>query len=275
LSDELPPKTSLPLREAFACPYCDAEITATALSCRACGRDLTAVLPLLRRLDDVEMRLSAIETREEARQSKPMAPAAETSDADGSENGLEGVAPAVAPVGCRRFWALALGFAMLLAAHATVVIWLDLPLALLRLASIAIPFGVGAIYLGSRPRLTWFDTGAAALFAIVAVGAMNALLGWVDAIPMAPQGASAWRETFFYMLSIGASFVCGMLLRITLFALSARGLTSLPRLRDSVMATNGKVPMDTLKAIELTILLVSTIISAITGLLAGLLGVTR
>ena len=34
-------------------------------------------------------------------------------------------------------------------------------------------------------------------------------------------------------------------------------------------------PMDTLKAIELTILLVSTIISAITGLLAGLLGVTR
>lgn len=221
------------------------------------------------------MRLTAIETREVLRQSEPMAPVAETSDADGSGKGSEGLAAAVAPVGCRRFGAIVLGFAMLLLAHATVVIWLDLPLALLRLASIAIPFGVGVIYLGSRPRLAWLDTGVAVLFAIIVVGAMNALLGWVDTIPMVPQGASAWRETFFYMLSIAASFVCGMLLRITLVALSARGLTSLPRLRDSVMATNGKVPMDTLKAIELTILLVSTIISAITGLLAGLLGVTR
>jgi hypothetical protein len=278
LSVELPPKTSLPLREAFVCPYCDAALSVTALSCRSCGRDLTAVLPLLRRLDEVEMRLTAIETREEARQSTPSALAAEpgaTADANGSDNGSEDVAPAVPPVGRRRFGALALGLAMLLAAHATVVIWLDLPLALLRLASIAIPFGVGVIYLSFRPRLTWFDTGVAALFAIVAVGAMNALLGWVDSSPMVPLGASAWRETFFYVLSIGASFVCGMLLRVTQVALSARGLTSLPRLRDTVMATNGKVPMDTLKAIELTILLVSTIISAITGLLAGLLGVTR
>lgn len=272
----MPPKKPLPLQDVFSCPYCDAAISTTALSCRSCGRDLTPVLPLLRRLDEVETRLAVIEAREDARQSTPetqtdTVPAA---DLEGADTGSEVVAAAPEP-GRRRYWALVLSFSMLLAAHAAVVIWLDLPLAVLRLASIAIPFGAGVIYLGSRPRLTWFDTGVTALFAIMAVGAMNALLGWVDTTPMVPQGASAWRETFFYMLSIGASFFCGMLLRITLVALSARGLTSLPRLRDSVMATNGKVPMDTLKAIELTILLVSTIISAITGLLAGLLGVTR
>lgn len=277
MSVDLQLKTSMALRDVFSCPYCDAAISTTALSCRSCGRDLTPVLPLLRRLDEFESRLVAIEMREEARQST-----ADTANADtvaaAELSGLQRVSEVTSTVpilGRRRYRALALGFAVLLASHATVVIWLDLPLAVLRLASIVVPFGVGMIYLGSRPRLTWFDTGAAALFAIVAVGAMNALLGWVDTIPAVPQGASAWRETFFYMLSIGASFVCGMLLRITLVALSARGLTSLPRLRDSVMATNGKVPMDTLKAIELTILLVSTIISAITGLLAGLLGVTR
>lgn len=123
--------------------------------------------------------------------------------------------------------------------------------------------------------MTWFDTAVAILFAIVAVGSMNTLLGWTDSMPVLPQGTAAWRETFFYALSIGASLLCGMLVSVTHAALSTRGLTSVPRLRESVMAVNGKVPMDTLKAIALTVLLVSTIISAITGLVAGLLGVTR
>ena len=92
---------------------------------------------------------------------------------------------------------------------------------------------------------------------------------------MAPQDVAAWRETFFYTLSISASMFSGMLLRVTQTALKARGLTSIPRLRDGLLGANGKLPMDTLKAIELTILLVSTVVSAITGLLAGLLGVLR
>ena len=43
---------------AFACPYCDAELKAGALSCRSCGRDLTPILPLLHRLDAIEKRLA-------------------------------------------------------------------------------------------------------------------------------------------------------------------------------------------------------------------------
>lgn len=267
MSVDLPVKPGVLAADTISCPYCDAQISTTALSCRCCARDLTPVLPLLRRLNDVEARLAAVEAREPAAVPALPAPLPETgASVDPS--------PAVA-TGRRDLWALALGFAGLLLAYAVVVIWLDLPLLWLRLASIVLPFATGAAYFGRRPRLTSLDVGVALAFAAVAVAAMNALLGWIDSIPAWPQGTAAWRETFFYALSIGASMICGMLLRVTQVALSARGLTSLPRLRDSVLAANGKVPMDTLKAIELTILLVSTIITAITGLVAGLLGVSR
>ena len=102
---------------------------------------------------------------------------------------------------------------------------------------------------------------------------MNALLGWLDNIPMLPQGVAAWRETFFYALSIGASMFAGMLLRVSQVASTARGLASLPELQKGLLAVKGDVPMDTLKAIELTILLASTALSVITGMVAGLLGV--
>lgn len=277
---DLPATLSPPVREPFSCPYCDGLINGDAISCRCCGRDLTPVLPLLRRLTALEARLSAIEAKDDERQLAQQPTAVEAASAieaagtDGAEAEQHKSDPG--PVaGRRRPLALALGFMALMGAYWTVVIWLDLALAMLRLASIAIPLATGIVYFGKRARLTWFDTSVAILFSVVAVASMNALLGWIDSMPMFPQGTAAWRETFFYALSISASLFCGMLMRVTHAALSTRGLTSVPRLRESVMAVNGKVPMDTLKAIELTILLVSTVISAITGLVAGLLGLTR
>lgn len=272
MSVDLPSTPSAPLRQPFSCPYCDAVINGNAISCRCCGRDLTPVLPLLRRLDNLEARLVAVETHKQTGLLALPAP----SDAipDTVETSTLELA-ATPPIHRRRFWALALGFLALMATYWIVIIWLDLALAVLQLASIAIPFATGIVYLGLRPRLTWLDTGVAVVFAIASTVSMNALLGWIDTLPTLPQGVAAWRETFFYTLSIGASLFCGMLLRVTQVALSVRGLTSLPRLRDSVMAANGKLPTDTLKAIELTVLLLSTVITAITGLVAGLLGVTR
>jgi hypothetical protein len=252
--------------ELFACPYCDAMLNGSALSCRCCGRDLTPVLPLLRRLSTLESRLASFEeTLESSRLALP-APAADAAESINAS-------AVVTPVARRRFLALPLGLLVLLAAYWMVVLWLDLPLAVLRFVSIAIPFGVGLIYLGVRPRLTWLDVSVAVFFALAGVAAMNALLGWSDNIPMLPQGVAAWRETFFYALSIGASMFAGMLLRVSQAALTARGLASLPELRKGLLAVKGNVPMDTLKAIELTILLASTALSVITGMVAGLLGV--
>lgn len=270
---DLTSKPSASAPATFACPYCDAELNDTALSCRCCGRDLTPVLPLLRRLRIVEARLESLEADAAARLLALPPPAAIAETA--GEQAAQPAPDLVVPDPPRRLDALLIGLLALLAAHWTVVVWLDLPLSALRAASIVVPFLVGWTYLGRRPRMRWLDIAVAALFAACAVLAMNAVLGWIDSMPLTPQGTAAWRESGFYMLSIAASMASGMLLRLAQSALSTRGLMSLPRLREGILSVNGKVPMDALKAIELTILLVSSMVSAIAGLFAGFLGLTR
>ncbi|MCR4520255.1 MULTISPECIES: hypothetical protein [Bosea] len=265
------------MQDQFTCPYCEAALNRGVLSCRSCGRDLTPVLPLLRRLDALEERLAAAEKRAEedraalaaARTAEPVRTAAFARVEEAPRE------PAHAPLGLarRRFWVLPFGLVLLLLAYCAVILWLDLPLWTLRLASIAIPFFTGLIYFGIRPRLIAFDIGVAIAFAIFSVATMNALLGWHDNIPLLPQGSVAWRETSFYALSIGASMFSGMLLRVTQAALTARGLVSLPELRKGLQAVHGKVPMETLKTIETTILMAGTAVSAIAGLIAAILGV--
>lgn len=264
------------VQDQFTCPYCEAALNKGVLSCRSCGRDLTPVLPLLRRLDALEERLAALEKQPE--EGRPAPAGARVSEpppvtfADLVEPQQE-TAPIAFPVARRRFWVLPFGLVLLLLAYCAVILWLDLPLWTLRLASIAIPFFTGLIYFGIRPRLIGFDIGVAIAFAIFSVATMNALLGWHDNIPLLPQGAVAWRETSFYALSIAASMFSGMLLRVTQAALAARGLVSLPELRKGLQAVHGKLPMETLKTIETTILMVGTAISAIAGLIAAILGV--
>lgn len=272
----LPQRREISVQDQFACPYCDAALNKGVLSCRCCGRDLTPVLPLLRRLDALEERLAAVEKRaEDDRAALASGRAAEPQRiiADAATEAPREALTTALPVARRRFWVLPFGLVLLLVAYCGVVLWLDLPLWVLRLASVTIPFFTGLIYFGVRPRLIAFDIGIAIVFAIFSVGTMNALLSWHDNIPLLPQGAAAWRETSFYALSIAASMFSGMLLRVTQAALTARGLVSLPELRKGLQAVHGKVPMETLKTIETTILMAGTVISAVAGLIAAILGV--
>lgn len=237
------------------------------LSCRCCSRDLTPVLPLLSRISKLEDSISALESQMNLlRAEKINAQLLPAPDSHASEGTF--------PLGRRRLWPLPLGFAALLLAYAMVVLWLDLPLSVLRFCSIIIPLGAGFAYLGHRPRLSWTDVAIAALFSILSVFAMNLILGWVDSIPILPQDTAGWRETMYYMLSIGASMLSGMLLRMSFAVMAVRGLTSLPRLRQGLLAMNKSMPLDTLKAIELTVLLLGTLLSAITGLFAGIMGLS-
>lgn len=258
------------MQDQLVCPYCDATLNGSALSCRCCGRDLTPVLPLLRRLSAVEGRLASLEQVQERRRFR--AEAVDAPDGDAGAATQEPVSPYLASASRRRFWVLPIGFAVLLAAH-WMVVGLDLSLSVLRTAAMVIPFGAGLVYFGVRPRLSGLDASIAVLFALFSVVAMNALLGWIDNNPLLPQGVAAWRETMFYALSIGASMFAGMLLRVTQAALSAKGLASVPALRKGLIAVNGKMPMETLKALETTILMASTVLSIIAGVIAGLLGV--
>ena len=263
------------MQDQFNCPYCDAALNPGVLSCRCCGRDLTPVLPLLRRLGVLEERLAAFEKRAEEDRAALAARPAAVAEAAAAEvpDSPHTITPAALPITRRHFWVLPFGMVLLLLAYGAVVLWLDLPLWVLRLASIAIPFFTGLIYFGIRPRLLAFDIGIAIAFAIFSVVTMNALLAWHDNIPLLPQGPAAWRETSFYALSIGASMFSGMLLRVTQAALAARGLVSLPELRRGLLAVHGKVPMETLKTIETSILMAGTVISAVAGLVAAILGV--
>lgn len=256
-----------PGQEAIACPYCNAVLEAGVISCRSCGRDLTPVLPLLRRLSKLEGGFLALEKRVE--QLKLEAPEPLLLAAPAGRP-----AQAVATMGSRRLWPLPVGFLILLLCYLLVVIWLDLSLSLLRAASIVVPFVTGFLYLGARYRIHRLDVALSALFSVLCVFSMSAILGWVDSIPILPQGAAAWRETLYYMLSIGASMFSGMLLRMLTMALAVRGLTSLPQLRQGLLSVNKSMPLDTLKAIELTILLLGTLLSAITGLFAGIMGLS-
>jgi len=251
-------------QETIDCPYCHAVLETGVFSCRYCSRDLTPVLPLLSRISTLERRFSELEVLLMS----------------GTAEARLLAAPASRPVNGnvvsnrRRLWPLPVGFAALLLAYATVVLWLDLPLSVLRLSSIAIPFATGFLYLGTRYKLHWVDALVAVLFSTLSVFTMNFMLALVDSIPVFPQDTAAWRETMYYMLSIGASMVSGMLLRMSIMGLGARGLTSLPRLRQGLLSVNKSIPLDTLKAIELVILLFGTLMSAIAGLFAGIMGLS-
>jgi hypothetical protein len=283
LSVRSPTRLQISVQDQLVCPYCDTVLNGSALSCRCCGRDLTLVLPLLRRLNAAEARLAGLDALEGRLASlekvrergRFKAEAVEAAEAGALEADAAAAPPSAfqASLSRRRFWVLPIGFAVLLAAYWMVVLGLDLSLSVLRFASMVIPFATGLAYFGVRPRLSWLDASIAVMFALFSVGAMNALLGWIDNIPLLPQGVAAWRETSFYALSIGASMFAGMLLRVTQAALSAKGLVSVPALRSVLLSMNGKMPMDTLKAIETTILMVSTALTIMTGLIAGLLGV--
>jgi hypothetical protein len=228
---------------------------------------LTPVLPLLTRISNLERSISSLESQFNLLRSER--PGAQLLPAPA----FSGSGTAFA-AGRRRIWPLPVGFAALLLAYATVVLWLDLPLTVLRLSSMAIPLATGFAYLGYRPRLAWMDVTVSILFSMLSVFSMNLILGWVDSIPVLPQGTAAWRETMYYTLSIGASMLSGMFLRMLFVAMAVRGLTSLPRLRQGLLTMNKSMPLDTLKAIELTVLLIGTLLSAITGLFAGIAGLS-
>lgn len=257
-------KTEVPTQKLLDCPYCHAVLDTDVLSCRHCSRDLTPVLPLLSRIAKLENRLSEVEAHlKSAGQEQHLLPAPPSHPS------------AAYPIlGPRRLWPLPVGFIVLLLAYASVVFWLDLPLSFLRFSSIIIPFASGFAYLGARYKFHRFDALVAILFSAVSVLAMNLILSFVDSIPVLPRDTAAWRETMYYVLSIAASMVSGMLLRMTIMALGVRGLTSLPRLRQGLLNVNKSIPLDTLKAIELSVLLLGTLLSAITGLFAGIMGLS-
>ena len=103
---------------------------------------------------------------------------------------------------------------LLLAAHFLATVTFDLPLIYLRLASLIIPlpFGIAACVahrIGPRGALC---IGVAT--ALLSVGGMLTVIGYLDNVPILPGSWNEWRETFEYAASIALSLLTGNIMAV-------------------------------------------------------------
>jgi hypothetical protein len=188
------------------CPYCASDVRDEAIVCPVCRRDLYLLKSLLERVADLERVLAA---RGEAESRAAVEPASTASLPQRAAR-LRESRTLPSPQEWLTRWALPL--ALLLIAHALIVLVFDLNTVYLRVASLLIPlpFGLLLTATGQRPAIVL--AAMAACLALLAVFGMSALVAQVDGTPLLPQDPREWRELFEYAASIGLSYVSGMLM---------------------------------------------------------------
>ncbi|GAA5177531.1 hypothetical protein GCM10025771_14840 [Niveibacterium umoris] len=178
------------------CPYCVSEIDAAALACPHCTRDLYLFKPLLSRIEALEQEVAEQKARLDG------VPAA---SAEPQKDGAEAAVS-------RRWWPWVAPLLLLLLAHFTITIALDLPTLWLRVASLFIPLPFGFFALsGSQRSFGRVLIGGAAM-ALLSVLLMSAAIALIDHTPVLPSNAREWQEFLQYATSITMSFATGMIL---------------------------------------------------------------
>lgn len=191
------------------CPYCASDIAREALVCPVCRRDLYLFKPLLARIAELEARLADLPAIE-ALQARIQALEGQAGGAAGEVAAADQAPAPFGPGGWLMAWGVPL--LLLLAAHGLVVIALDLNTLYLRILSLFIPLPFGYLLLRRAPGHFLLGTVAAFAMAALAVFGMSGVVAWTDGVPWLPQGRVEWREFVEYALSIGFSYLTGMLL---------------------------------------------------------------
>ena len=189
---------------ALQCPFCTSALPEAAIRCPACGEDVALIMPALRRLQAHDAEIAALREHV-ALLRQPSDPASAELPRMREAQGWIG------PV----FLATLLSYALLVGVHYLAVIQFDLPNILLRLASIAIPFGVVMLVprVAVAPQQILILSGV--MLGVAAAMSMSAVVAAVDGVALVPRDARGQRELAEYMCSMALAHIAGgMILRV-------------------------------------------------------------
>ena len=189
------------------CPYCAESISASALVCKTCRRDIALPMSLRSANKALEQRVQELE--EEVARLQATAPVAPPATVEAQERTEP--RPRVSIIDIVGIYVL-LPILVLLAAHYLLIVRFDAKLIWLRIASIALPALCGwALARKASPRW-YFVFALGVVVAFASVFGMSTVVHYVDGDPIMPASAVAWRETVEYSASIALSYLLGSVL---------------------------------------------------------------
>ena len=219
----------------MACPYCVERISAQAVVCPHCQRDLLFFVPVqcelraqAKRIDSLEQQnaqLMSLLARHWGALDKKASSLSASDAAIDTQRPDRLIAPgdalaetaSTAAVLPALSWKAALARVLLPAiflvlAHALIVLVLDLNQIWLRVASILAPLSIGFAFAMRRKAPLALHACYALAVALLSVAAMTGVVAHLDELPFWPQDVREWREVIYYIASIAFSDLTGVLL---------------------------------------------------------------
>jgi hypothetical protein len=189
------------------CPYCAEAISAGAMVCKTCRRDIALPMSLKSANQALEQRVAELEA-EVARLQVLVSPQPEEAP---PEPVVAAAPPRPSVIDFVGIY-VALPTLALVAAHYLLVVRFDAKLAWLRAASIALPALIGWM-LGSKTHARWYYALAlGVVVALASVFGMSTVIHFTDGDTILPDSAVAWREVLEYVTSIALSYLLGSLI---------------------------------------------------------------
>lgn len=179
------------------CPYCLEDFNEEALVCKACGRDLRLVRPVIN--ENLRLLAQVVELEDQVYIAR------------------SAVARTTTPL---AFWTahcavyILAPVVLLIAAHFLIVVSLDISPLFLRLASIAIPLPFGFLLIWRAHHGIQWAIIEGILIGLFAVTGMLIAVAVIDKVPVLPENARDWRETLEYVASIALADITGAVLAI-------------------------------------------------------------
>lgn len=206
-SDEAKPAEHKPGKGPKAtCPYCAEAISASAMVCKTCRRDIALPMSLKSANQLLEKRVAELETELAKFQALASPQSAETEAAV-----VEVPPPRLSIIDLVGVY-FALPTLVLIAAHYLLVVRFDTKLVWLRAASIVLPALAGWI-LGTKTHLRWYYVLVLGVtVGLASVFGMSTVIYFTDGDTILPDSAIAWRETIEYATSIALSYLLGSLI---------------------------------------------------------------